>query len=150
MDNRIDRDLETREETEQVKAWTPPTLLPDPNPEEGYVFHWIRLSTEGQNDPTNISSKLREGWVPVKADDHPELKTHLVSNEDLRYKDNVVMGGLMLCKAPKELVEQRTAFYRNQTKSQMEAVDNNLMRESDSRMPIYNKRSSETTFGKGN
>jgi hypothetical protein len=63
--NREKRDMVTREETLRPKKWQPPQLLPDPEPEEGYAFRWIRLSTLGNADPVNISSKLREGWEPV-------------------------------------------------------------------------------------
>ena len=83
----------------------------------------------------------------VKAVDHPEIE--LVSIENERFKDNVIMGGLMLCRAPVELVQERTEYYQKVTDSQMQSVDNNLMRESDPRMPLFNNRKSEVTFGKG-
>ena len=102
-ENRLNRDLETREKTKRKSAWTRPEVLPSPNPEPGYTFRWIRTSNQGTIDPTNVSSKLREGWEPVKAVDHPEITMVTIENE--RFKDNVVIGGLMLCKAPKELVE---------------------------------------------
>jgi len=35
------------------------------------------------------------------------------------------------------------------TQAQADAVDNNLMRQSDARMPIFNERKSTTSFGKG-
>ena len=146
-ENRLGRELETRDKKTRKRAWTKPEVLPSPKPEEGYAFHWVRVSTRGQDDPTNVSSKLREGWEPVKAVDHPEIE--LVSIENERFKDNVVMGGLMLCKAPVELVEERTEYYQKVTDSQMDSVDNNLMRESDPRMPMFNNRKSEVTFGKG-
>ena len=146
-ENRLDRELETRDKETRKRAWTKPEVLPNPKPEEGYAFHWVRVSTRGQDDPTNVSSKLREGWEPVKAVDHPEIE--LVSIENQRFKDNIVMGGLMLCKAPVELVKERTEYYEELTESQMQSVDNNLMRESDPRMPLFNNRKSEVTFGKG-
>ena len=105
------------------------------------------MSTQGQVDATNVSSKLREGWEPVKASDHPEIT--MVAIEHDRFKDNVVIGGLMLCKAPAELVEERNEYYTQQTRSQMESVDNNLMRENDPRMPLFNERKSKVTFGNG-
>lgn len=145
--NRIDRELETREKTVRKKAWQRPEMLPSPNPEPGYVFHWVRVSTQGQVDATNVSSKLREGWVQVKAVDHSEIA--LVSIENDRFKDNVVIGGLLLCKAPIELVEERSEYYANQTRSQMNSVDNNLMRENDPRMPLFNERKTKVTFGNG-
>ena len=147
-ENRIARENTTREKTTQKKAWQRPEILPSPNPEPGYGFRWIRVSTQGQIDATNVSSKLREGWEPVKAADHPEIT--MVTVEVDKFKDNIVIGGLMLCKAPEELVSERNGYYRQQTQAQMESVDNNLMRENDPRMPLFNDRQSKTTFGKGN
>ena len=147
-ENRLDRDLGSRETESRKKAWQRPELLPSPNPEPGYDFHWVRVSTQGQVDATNVSSKLREGWEPVKASDHPEITLVTIENE--RFKDNVVIGGLLLCKAPKELKEERTAYYESQTRSQMNSVDNNLMRENDPRMPLFNDRKTKVTFGNGN
>jgi len=146
-DNRLDRELETREKTARKTAWKRPEVLPSPNQEEGYVYRWIRISTRGNVDGMNVSSKLREGWTAVKASDHPEIT--LVTIENDRFKDNVVIGGLMLCKAPVEMVEERNAYYDQQSQSQMQSVDNNLMRENDPRMPLFNDRKSKVTFGKG-
>jgi hypothetical protein len=146
-DNRLDRELETREKTARKTAWKRPEVLPSPNQEEGYVYRWIRISTRGNVDAMNVSSKLREGWEPVKASDHPEIT--LVTIENDRFKDNVVIGGLMLCKAPVEMVDERNAYYQEQADNQMSSVDNNLMRENDPRMPLFNDRKSKVTFGKG-
>jgi len=145
--NKLDRELDTREKKTRKQAWKRPELLPAPTPQAGWTFHWVRVSTNGQPDPTNVSAKLREGWEPCKASDHPEIE--LVSIENDRFKDNIVMGGLMLCKAPKELVEERNAYYKETSEAQIRSVDNNLMRESDPRMPLFNERSSKVTFGKG-
>ena len=146
-ENRINRELQTREKTTRKRAWTRPELLPNPMPQEGYTYHWVRVSTLGTADATNVSSKLREGWEPVKAADHPEITMVTVENE--RFADNVVIGGLMLCKAPVELVEERNEYYNQQTKAQMQSVDNNFMRESDPRMPLFNERKTKVTFGSG-
>jgi|TARA_B100001094_G_scaffold46229_1_gene41368 hypothetical protein len=146
-ENRINRELETRERTVRKKAWQRPEVLPSPNPEPGYNFHWVRVSTQGQVDATNVSSKLREGWEPVKASDHPEIT--IVAIEQERFKDNVVIGGLMLCKAPVEMIEERNAYYNDQAQAQMSSVDNNFMRENDPRMPLFNERKTKVTFGKG-
>ena len=146
-ENRLDRELDTTEKKTRKQAWTRAEVLPNPTPQEGYKFHWVRVATNGQPDPTNVSSKLREGWTPVKAADHPEIE--LVSIENERFKDNVVMGGLMLCKAPKELVEERNQYYKDTNEAQIRSVDNNLMRASDPRMPLVNERSTKVTVGKG-
>ena len=146
-ENRIDRELDKREKTVRKKAWTRPETLPSPIPQDGYSFRWIRVSNQGTIDATNVSSKLREGWEPVRAADHPEIA--MVTVEQERFADNVVIGGLMLCKAPLEMVEQRTDHFQQQTDSQMNSVDNNLMRENDPRMPLFNDRKTKVTFGKG-
>jgi hypothetical protein len=146
-ENRQNRELETRERTVRKRAWNRPDVLPNPNPEPGYEFRWIRVSTRGQADPMNVSLKLREGWEPVKASDHPEV--FVTTIEDQRFKDNIVIGGLMLCKAPKEMVEDRNAFYQDQTDAQIRSVDNNFMRENDPRMPLFAERKSKVTFGRG-
>ena len=147
-ENRINREDVTRETKVRKKSWSRPEVLPSPRPEPGYAFRWIRTSNQGLVDATNVSSKLREGWDPVKASDDPEITMVTVENE--RFADNVVIGGLMLCKAPIELVGERSEYYQQQTDQQMRSVDNNLMRESDPRMPIFNDRKSKVTFGKGN
>jgi hypothetical protein len=69
--------------------------------------------------------------------------------ENERFKDNVVIGGLMLCKAPKEFVEDRNAYYLNQANAQINSVDNNFMRENDPRMPLFAERKTTVSFGKG-
>ena len=142
------RELDKRATTERAKAWAPPALLPDPAPEPGYAFRWIRVATLNQDDPMNISSKLREGWEPVKASDHPELQLY-GANDNKRFPDSVIVGGLMLCKVPAEFMEQRSAYYRNQTESQMQSVDGNFMRESDARMPLFSEKRTSVTFGRG-
>ena len=138
-DTRSNRELNTRAKDERPRTWAPPTLLPDPDPEAGYKFRWVRVSTMGQNDPRNVSSKLREGWEPVRAADHPEISMYL-DNDIERYKDNIVVGGLMLCKTPTEMVDQRNSFYQKQADAQMRSVDSNFMRENDPRMPLFAER----------
>lgn len=146
-ENRISRELETREKTARRRAWQRPEVLPSPNPEPGYEFRWIRVSTRGQVDATNVSSKLQEGWEPVRAADHPEITVVSVGND--KFADNIVIGGLMLCKTPTELVEDRNEWFANQSRAQMQSVDNNFMRENDPRMPLFNERKTKVTFGRG-
>jgi len=144
---RPSRDLDTREIMERPKHWMPPQLLPDPNPEPGFAFRWIRISTLNKADATNLSSKLREGWEPVKASDHPEIRVFGTTHG--QFPDSVEVGGLLLCKTPVEFTEQRDAYYRQQAEAQMQSVDNTFMRDNDPRMPMFKERSSKVTFGKG-
>ena len=143
----MNREQETREKSARKRHWVKPEVLPHIEVEEGYTTRWVRISTLGVTDASNISSKLREGWEPVKAEDHPEI---LSDNSDERFTGNITIGGLMACKAPKELADERNEYYENQTRSQMQSVDNNLMRENDPRMPLFNERTTKVTnFGKG-
>ncbi len=146
-ENRVDRKLETREKSSRKKHWQRPETLPSPTPRPGYAHRWIRVSSRGTVDATNVSSKLREGWEPVKAVDHPDVT--LVDIEQERFADNIVIGGLLLCEAPLELIGERNEYYETQTGNQMQSVDNNLMRESDPRMPLFNNRKTSVSFGNG-
>lgn len=145
--NRLTRELENRESTKRKQAWTPPQSLPTPKEQDGYRFRWVRTAIMGQFDPTNTSAKFREGWEPVKAEDHPELM--MMADPNSRFKGNVENGGLLLCKAPAEMVEQRNAYYAKQANDQLQAVDNNFMRSEDGRMPLFSERKSSTSFGRG-
>jgi len=147
-ENKLQRELATRAMSERPKQWAPPELLPEPDKEAGYAYRWIRVSMLGQTDPRNLSSKLREGWEPVRIEEQPKFQ--LLIDPGSRFKDNIEIGGLLLCKAPENFVEQRSAYYQNQTQAQTEAVDNNLMRQSDPRMPLFKERKSSHSFGKGN
>ncbi len=144
---RAPRELETREKMERPKQWQLPQLLPDPTPEPGYAYRWIRIASLGKDDATNISGKLREGWEPVKASDHPEIR--LFGSANGKFPDSVEVGGLLLCKTPVEFTDQRNAYYSQQAEAQMNSVDNTYMRENDPRMPMFKERKSTVTFGKG-
>lgn len=144
---RTPRDLDKRDKSERAKTWAPPALLPDPDPEPGYTFRWIRMSTLNADDPVNISAKLREGWEPVKASTHPELQMYGTTQG--RFPDSVQVGGLLLCKIPAEFMEQRAEYYRKQAEAQMQSVDGNFMRENDPRMPLFSEKRSQVTFGRG-
>lgn len=146
-ENKLSRELETRTEQERPKQWAPPELLPEPDKQPGYAYRWIRVSTLNNADPRNISAKLREGWEPVTLSEQPKFQ--LLADPNSRFKDNIEVGGLLLCKTPIELVEQRNSHYQLQADNQIEAVDNNLMRQNDPRMPLFNERKTEVSFGKG-
>ena len=141
------RESETREATQRVKQWQSPTLLPTPEPEEGYSFRWIRTALLGQSDPTNVSAKFREGWEPVKAESQPRMFAY--SDPNSRFKGNIEIGGLLLCKIPKEFMEQRAAFYTKASSDQVQAVDNSFMQQNDARMPLFKENRSSVTFGSG-
>ena len=90
---------------------------------------------------------FREGWEPCKSEDYPELK--LRSDLGSQFEGNIEVGGLLLCKAPKEKMEARDRHFQQVAASQMQSVDNGFLRENDPRMPLLKpERSTRTTFGK--
>ena len=141
--NRNPRDLTSREKTSRY-VYAPPSALPDPTPEPGYVYRWIATHVLGEAQNTNVSTKMREGWEPVKAVDHPELML-----EGNAKTGNVELGGLMLCKMPRERAQARDEYYAKQAQAQMDSVDNSFMRNNDPRMPLFADRKSTTSRGGG-
>ena len=147
MVDRTPRENQTREKTERKKSWTRPSALPTPEPRDGLHFRWIRTSMLGASDNPNVSRRFREGYVPVKAADHPEMQ--LLSDVDSRFPDNIEVGGLMLCAIDKDIAEDRSEQQLDASRQQMDAVDNNYMRQSDPRMPVLRpERNTRTSFGK--
>jgi hypothetical protein len=146
-ETRLAREVQTRSATERPKQWAPAELLPEPDRQPGYSYRWVRVATLNSSDPRNLSGKLREGWEPVAVEEQPKFK--LLVDPNSRFAGNIEIGGLLLCKTPTEFVDQRNAHIQQQTQAQTNAVDNNLMRQSDPRMPIFNERKSSTSFGKG-
>ena len=146
-ENRITRDVDTRARAERPKAWQPASTLPEPDKLDGYNYRWVRVSTLGQNDARNASSAFREGWEPVRIEEQPKFQN--LTDPDSRYKDNIEVAGLLLCKIPTEFMDQRRAHFEKITQAQNESVDSNFMRENDPRMPLFSERRSKTSFGSG-
>ena len=141
---RIERQTETRPDD----SWMPQSSLPVPEPRDGWVFRWIRTSSLGRSDNTNVSRQFREGWEPVRAEDHPELK--IMSDLNSQFKGNVEVGGLLLCKAPLEKMKKREKHFQEVSERQIEGVDRNYLRQNDPRMPLLEpERSTRSTFGRG-
>ena len=148
-ENRLARDLDSRENAKRPQSWRPPETLPQPKPIPGWTHRYIRTSMVGDADPSNVSAKFREGWEPVKANDPHYADLMLFADPASRFKDNIEIGGLLLCKAPEELMQQRAAYYRDQTNMQSDAVDNNFMKENNPKMPLFVDKRSSVSFGSG-
>ena len=136
------RETETRD-TQTRYVYTPPSTLPHPNPQPGWQFRYIAVSVLNEVADNNVSKKFRDGWEPVRAEDHPELKIQGNKN------GNVEIGGLLLCKMPEERIAARNEYYQKQAAAQVESVDNHFMRNNDPRMPLFSDRKSTTTKGTG-
>ena len=140
------RSAESRETQTRRKPWQPPSSLDAPKAPAGFKYRWIRESILNQEDKSNMSKRIREGFEPVRAEDHPDFEAPTV--EDGKHAGVIGVGGLILAKIPEEIIAERKAYYKEVNDATMEAVDSQLMRESNPIMPIDKpQRSSRTTFG---
>ena len=140
------RSSQTREKTARRQPWRPPSRLDAPEPPDGYHYRWIRAEVMGQEDKKNVASRMREGYEPVRLEELGDFDAPTI--EDGTMKGVVSVGGLLLAKIPKEIVDERNKYFRQQTEDQQEAVDNNLLREQHPSMPIDNpSRQSRVSFG---
>jgi hypothetical protein len=139
-DQKTQRTLTTRE-TETRYEYKPSSILPDPTPIPGVAFRWVMTALLGVSDATNMSRKMRDGWEPVRAEDHPEMM--LPGNKN----GNIEIGGLILCSMPEEKLAAQTRYYAKQNQDQMESVDNNFMRDSNPKMAKFSESKSSTTRG---
>ena len=147
--NRTPRSVEKREQEVRQENWTPPNLLPDPLPKDGWSFKWVRIKSMGQDDPMNYSKKLREGWEAVPIEEVPEME-HLVLDPNPRFEGKIEVGGLLLCRMPSKMASQRNQHYVNQSRDSIDSVDQSVMWESNPRMPIdAPERSTQVRFGSG-
>lgn len=145
MADRTPRSAETRDKTQRRKPWAPPSRLDAPDPPAGYAHRWIRVAMRGEDDKINVHQKLREGWEPVRADEYPEFEAPTI--DEGRYAGVIGNGGLMLCRIPEETAQERAAYYGNRTREQMQAVDQDLMKDEHPSMPISRDRRSRVSFG---
>lgn len=144
---RTPREASTRAKTQRRKPWAPPSKLEAPEPPAGYKHRWIRTAVRGEDDKINVNAKVREGWEPVRADEYADLAGQYPTIDSGQYEGVIGVGGLMLARIPEETVEERTEYYREQTRTQMDAVDQSLMREQHPSMPIHTDRKSRVSFG---
>ena len=146
--DRAPRATETREKEVRPVSWKPAHDLPAPDPQDGYVFHWKRVSMMGVPDPANMAKAKREGWIPCQAEDHPELLSDFAAF-GLKPQGLIEIGGLVLCKTTVETSNARKEYYANMSRASVESVDNNFLRENDPRMPLFSEKSSKVSFGRG-
>ena len=145
-ENKTSRASQTRSKSERPKVWVPPSSLDAPPAPDGFRYRWIRAEVQGYQDTTNITSRQREGYELVRAEEVQNASDYPVIDEG-RYKGVIGVGGLLLAKVPVEIAKQRQEYMTKRHEERSEAVSNDLMKEQDSRMPINVDRQSRVTFG---
>lgn len=147
MVDRSPRSDNSRAKAARPTVWKPPSTLDAPTPPAGYIHRWLRIEANGADDRKNLSAKLREGYELVRADEYPD-RDDLPTINDGKHAGVISVGGLVLARIPIEIANQRNAHYRKQAGDQLQAVDNDLMREQNPLMPISKpERQSRVTFG---
>jgi len=146
QENKTSRADQTRTKSERPKVWVPPSSLDAPPAPDGFRYRWIRAESVGFQDTKNISSRQREGYELVRAEEVQNASDYPVVDEG-RYKGVIGVGGLLLAKVPIEIAKQRQQYMTDRHKQKTEALDNDLMKEQDNRMPINIDRQSRVTFG---
>ena len=144
---RAPRANKTREKTAQRRPWAPPSMLDAPPAPEGYKHRWIRAEVRGFDDRKNISARLREGWELVRQDEYPDFEAPVIDSG--KYEGVFGVGGLILARIPEETIAERTEYFNQRNMDQMQAVDQDMMRENAHQtMRIGNAdRQSRVTFG---
>ena len=145
-DKKTSRANQTRSKSERPKVWVPPSSLDAPPAPDGFRYRWIRAESVGFQDTKNIASRLREGYELVRAEEVENASDYPVLDEG-RYKGVIGVGGLLLAKVPTEIAKQRQDYMTRRHAERSEAVNNDLMREQDKRMPINVDRQTRVTFG---
>ena len=143
--NKTSRASQTREKEVRKKVWTPPSSLDAPPAPTGFRHRWVRAESLGFNDTKNVSGRIRQGYELVRADEYPDADYPIV--EDGKYKGVIGVGGLVLARVPEEIAKQRSDYYKRQAQENVEAVDNDLMKEQHPSMPINIDRQTRVTFG---
>jgi hypothetical protein len=146
--NRTPRSADTRAKDTARKPWRPPSMLDTPPAPEGYTYRWIRAELVGEEDRKNVMSRMREGFELVRSEEIQDFD--LPSMDDGRHAGVVAVGGLLLAKIPNETRDERNAYFNDRAQLQQDAVDNDLMKESDPSSPMLKpQRTTSVTFGGG-
>ena len=134
-----------RSKTERPKEYKPPSSLDAPQAPDGFRHRWIRAESMGFNDTKSIHGRLRSGYELVRADEFDSEQYPVVM--DGKYAGVIGVGGLLLARIPEELAQSRVAYQQKQTEGQDEAVENDLLKDQDKRMPMKFERSSKNFGG---
>ena len=145
-DNKTSRASQDRSKTERPKVWVPPSSLDAPPAPDGFRYRWIRAEVTGFQDTKNITGRIREGYELVRAEEVENASDYPVLEEG-KYKGVIGVGGLLLAKVPIEIAKQRMEYMTGKHQERDQAVNNDLMKEQDQRMPINVERQSRVTFG---
>ena len=76
---------QSRSKSERPKVWVPPSALDAPPAPDGFRYRWIRAEVVGFQDTKNVTSRLREGYELVRAEEVENSSDYPVLEEG-KYK----------------------------------------------------------------
>ena len=141
--NRNSRDSETHDNQARRKPWRPVRKLETPPAPPGYTYRWIRAEMLGEEDRSNVSRRLREGFDLVMGSELTSDWQHMPTTDNGRHAGVVTNEGLLLAKIP--------TYYSGKNEQAKEALDNTVFSDAqrDGRYVKYDpQRDSKVTFGK--
>jgi len=144
MSNKINN--ETRAEKAKVSQWRPSNLLEAPEPRPGYKQRWIATMVLGQETPTNVAKRLREGWQPRDPKTVKDVG-HYPTIEHGKFAGHIGIEGMLLCEMPEEMVNERNEYYARMTENLMRSVEQDMHRIEQPGNPITKSFKTEVTRG---
>lgn len=147
--SREDRNQTSRDAEERQESWKPGRILPDPIRKEGMDYRWVRASMRGRDDNANINRALRNGWEFIRRTDELEKQMNIICDFKSPFPEYVVCSGMVLMHRPRELSLKIKSIIREKTDRQIEAVDNDMMKVQDTRVPMFSERRTTVTKGRG-
>lgn len=144
-DNKIKNETRVEQST-RVSNWRPSNLLEAPEPRAGYKQRWIATMVLGQDQPTNVARRMREGWQPR---DPKTIKgeQHFPTIEHGKFAGFIGIEGMVLCEMPEEMVSQRNEYYANMTENLMRSVEQDIHKVEQPGQPIQKSFKTEVTRG---
>lgn len=133
------------------EEYTPPRLLdlPEMPDSDQYVYRWIRFRVNGEEDYSNISARLREGWEFVRRSDLPEtFVTPILQSKLDVLQGAAIFGDLVLAKIPRKKAEARQK-YTERAAQEAEAAYNARMIRTEENVVLDNSASRRSvSFGR--
>lgn len=142
------REDEAREVEVRDTEWQEPSILEMPPAPPGFVHRWVRVMLDGKDDHSNISKKLSEGYVFVKHDELDARWQHIAKRDSGRYEGYVGVGDVALAKLPLRTAQARQKHYEQRAIDQETAINKQLGKLNDARMPVYNESKSRAAVGR--